>query len=105
MKVLLDNCVPRPLRQHLPGHEVITAYAMGWAALENGALLSAAETQFAVMITADQNLRHQQNSKDQRRLALIILPTNQLHEVIALAPKVLASLGEIQPGDWCEIEP
>ena len=36
MKVLLDHCVPRPLRRHLPGHSVKTAYQMDWALVKNG---------------------------------------------------------------------
>jgi hypothetical protein len=43
MKVLFDVNTPRPLRQELPGHEVITAQAMGWGELENGDLSDAAE--------------------------------------------------------------
>lgn len=30
MKVLLDACVPRPLRKFLPDHSVQTAQEMGW---------------------------------------------------------------------------
>ena len=77
---------------------------MGWATLENGDLLAVAETKFEAMITSDQNLRYQQNLAG-RRLALIILPTNFLPDVLNLAPKVLAALAAIQPGGWVEIEP
>jgi hypothetical protein len=31
MRVLLDHCVPKRFRQLLPGHDVRTAYEMGWA--------------------------------------------------------------------------
>jgi hypothetical protein len=30
MKVLLDACVPRPLRKFLPDHTIHTAQEMGW---------------------------------------------------------------------------
>ena len=46
MKVLLDACTPRPLRQFLPGHFVRTAQEVGWAGLKNGDLLREAEGQF-----------------------------------------------------------
>ena len=104
MKVIFDNSVPRPLRDHLPGHEIATAFAMGWATLENGDLLAAAEARFDVLITSDKNLRYQQNLTS-LRLALIILPTNFLPDVVKLAPKVRAALAGIQPGSWIEIEP
>ena len=34
--ILLDACVPRPLRRELPGHEVRTVVEMGWAGKRNG---------------------------------------------------------------------
>ena len=102
MKVLLDHCVPRPLRRHLPGHSVKTAYQMNWALVKNGALIHAAEAEFDVMISSDQSLRYQQNLK-KRRLALIILPTNHLPTVLELAPKIRAALDRIRPGDYLEI--
>ena len=43
MKILFDQGTPVPLRVHLSGHEVTTAYEEGWSGLSNGALLKAAE--------------------------------------------------------------
>jgi hypothetical protein len=64
------------MRNSLPGHLVSTAKEMGWAELENGALLSAAEKEgFELMLTCDQNLSYQQNMA-KRRIALIVLNTN-----------------------------
>jgi len=34
MKLLLDACVPRPLRKFLPDHTVHTAQEMGWGQLK-----------------------------------------------------------------------
>ena len=46
---------------------------MGWNDLENGELLSAAETEaFDVLITTDQNLRYQQNLTG-RKIAIVVL--------------------------------
>lgn len=72
MKILLDNCTPAPLRKFLLGHEVKTAFEMGWADLMNGALLAAAEAEFELMITCDQNLRYQQNLSH-RKIRLLVL--------------------------------
>jgi hypothetical protein len=61
-RVLLDHCVPRPFRGLLVKCIVATAAEMGWAALKNGELLDAAEADsFDILITADKNLRYQQN--------------------------------------------
>jgi hypothetical protein len=61
MIILLDACVPRPLRNFLRPHAVHTAQEMGWGQLKNGALLKEEEPRFDVFITSDQNLRYQQN--------------------------------------------
>ena len=76
MKVLLDVCTPVQVRHALAAHEVLTAVKMGWGALENGALLQAAEEAGCeLLIICDKNLRHQQNLSG-RRLAILELWTN-----------------------------
>jgi len=76
VRLLFDHNVPHKLRPSLPDHEVSTAEAMGWAVLENGELLQAAEDAgFDVMVTCDQNLSYQQNLQG-RKLALVVLSTN-----------------------------
>ena len=39
MRVILDHCVPRRFKRLVAGHDVSTAYELGWASLKNGALL------------------------------------------------------------------
>jgi hypothetical protein len=52
MRLLLDECVNEQLRQHFPGHECLTARYAGFAGLENGELLEAAEAaKFDVVLT------------------------------------------------------
>jgi Domain of unknown function (DUF5615) len=46
MRVLLDECVPRALRNDIPGHEVQTVAEVGWAGVKNGELLRLAATAF-----------------------------------------------------------
>ena len=102
-RILLDHCVPRPLRLHLPGFHIRTCHEEGWAALRNGELLLAAETAgFDVFITADQNLRYQQNLTV-RQIAIIELPTNWLPLIPALVPAIQQALAVIAPGSYVEI--
>ena len=61
MKILLDECLPRPLAQRLPGHYVRTVPQMGRASILNGVLLKPAEAEFEVFITVNNGLRYQQN--------------------------------------------
>ena len=76
MKVLLDESVPQKLRLLMEGHTVITVAFQGWSGLKNGALLAAAEEAgFELFITADQEISYQQSLRS-RRLALLVLSTN-----------------------------
>lgn len=102
MRVLLDTCVPRPLRKLLPGHEVSTAQEMGWDTLENGELIRAAETRFEVLITADQHMKRQQVLTG-RNLTIVVLPTNHLPTVLRLATRVQPALEDVRPGRFVEI--
>jgi hypothetical protein len=71
---LLDRCVPRPLRWHLPGFHTRTCHEEGWAALRNGEPLTTAETVgFDVLITADKHLWYPQDLTA-RQIAVIELP-------------------------------
>jgi hypothetical protein len=75
-RILFDANMPRGLRTLLSDCEVQTARQMGWDRLTNGDLLAEAERAgFDVMITADRNLRYQQNLVG-RMIALIELSTS-----------------------------
>jgi hypothetical protein len=64
MLILFDQSTPAPLRLHLRDHTVTEARDRGWDRLVNGDLLNVAEAAgFDVFLTADKNLRYQQNLK------------------------------------------
>jgi hypothetical protein len=106
MRILLDECVPRRLRRELPGHDVRTVPEMGWSGKTNGELfqrLMAAQG-FNVLLTVDQNLRHQQNLQA-AGVAVIVLvaASNRLADLVPLMPSVRAASGSISPGVVLEI--
>lgn len=105
MRILLDECVPRRLCQHLAGHDVRTVQEMGWSGKKNGELLQLAVSQsFEVFLTIDQNIRHQQNIRI-AAIALLVLvaPTNRLADLPPLMPMAVKALASIKPGDVVEI--
>ena len=102
MKVLLDACVPRPLRKFLPDHVVHTAQEMGWGQLKNGALLQAVEPEFDAFLTSDQNLKYQQNIAG-RKLAILVLPTSDWPTLRRMADKIAAKVAALKPGDFVEM--
>ena len=102
MKVLLDACVPRPLRKFLPDHTVQTAQEMGWGQLKNGALIKESESQFDAFLTSDQNLKYQQNITG-RKLAILVLPTNDWPMIRLHTDEIAAKVTALKPGDFVEL--
>ena len=99
MHVLLDECLPQQLAKELQGHEGRTVPEMGWASLENGALLRLASKQFDAFLTVDRNLSYQQNVGDfDIGLIALIAPGNRLDDLRPLMPEVRQVLPTLQPG-------
>jgi hypothetical protein len=62
MRILMDECLPKKLKLEFKNHEICTVYEQGWSGIKNGKLLQLAqENRFEVFLTADQNLKYQQN--------------------------------------------
>ncbi|MBI5030143.1 MAG: hypothetical protein HZB51_06420 [Chloroflexi bacterium] len=77
MKILFDQGTPVPLRAYLAGHTIDTAFELGWSVLRNGELLAAAEKSgYQLLVTTDQNLKHQQNLRDRKLAVLVLLSTS-----------------------------
>jgi hypothetical protein len=55
-----------------------------------------------VFVTADKRLRYQQNLAG-RRLAIVVLPSNQVPIVATLLPEIERVLQSIQSGTFVEI--
>ena len=102
MKVLIDECLPHYLKGALVGHEVQTVQGAGWSGIKNGELLALADANFDLFVTADQNLRYQQNLSG-RKIAIIELPTNTLSVVKSLVPEISNALSRIKRGDYVQI--
>jgi len=104
VKVLLDESVPRRLGFDLTPHFVRSVQAMGWAGLKNGALLAKAKNEFDVLVTADRNLRYQQNM-EQLPIAVIVMRgmDNTYQTLKLLVPALLEKLATIGKGEVAEI--
>ena len=88
-RILLDEGVPVGVRRHIRGFTVETVAEAGWAGRTNGDLIAAAELAgFAIMVTADRNIRHQQNLTG-RTLSLVVLETNHWVTILARIDAVL----------------
>src|SRR5437016_6142381 len=99
MRVLLDECVPRALRNDIPGHEVKTVAEAGWAGVKNGELLRLAASQFDLLITVDRNLEYQQSFAGLSVAVIVVhVPSNDVAVLRPLMPAVLAAFPQIRPG-------
>ncbi|MEQ8469861.1 MAG: DUF5615 family PIN-like protein [Marinoscillum sp.] len=64
MKLLLDENLPKKLKNDLTDFEVLTVQDMEWHGKKNGELLELMISDgFNALITADKNLKNQQNFK------------------------------------------
>ena len=104
MFVLFDHSVPAPLSPYLTGHTVTEARIRGWDRLSNGDLLAEAERAgFDVFLTADKNIRYQQNLAG-RRIAVVVLSTPQWPLVRLHVAKIAAAVNVATPGSYVEVQ-
>lgn len=101
MRLLLDECVPRPLKRDLVGHEVEHVVDMGWSSMRNGALLALMLAgRFEALLTVDQSLEFQQNVRASGiGVVVVIARTNRLKELRPLIPEMLEALGRVTAGE------
>ncbi len=100
MQALLDESLPRGLARHLTGLNVETVVDHGWSGLKNGELLGRAAAHFDVFITADQNLRYQQNLAG-FEIGVVVLAarSNRLADLLPLVARAEAACRSVQPGE------
>lgn len=100
MKVLLDESVPVQVADALVGHDVSVVSRLGWAGMDNGDLLEAAEAAgFHVLILADKNLRYQQNLSG-RQIAIVELWTNHRPTLERHFPQIAGAVSRASTGSY-----
>jgi hypothetical protein len=102
MRVLFDQGTPVPLRGFLIGHEVVTAFEVGWSEISNGDLLEKADKEFNVLVTTDKQLQYQQNLAG-RRIAILVLPYASWIKLKTHAEKIANAVTAIQPASYLEL--
>jgi hypothetical protein len=98
MKLLLDECVPRKFKNHLPGHECQTVPEAGLGGKKNGELLSLAESAgFQVFLTLDRGIEYEQNLR-RRRIGIVLIraKSSRLVDLLPHVPEVLRILSFIR---------
>jgi predicted nuclease of predicted toxin-antitoxin system len=105
MKLLLDECLPRKLKNHLPGHECHTVPGAGWAGKKNGELLLLAEKSgFQIFLTLDRGMEYEQNLKGRGIvIVLVAAKSSQLADLLPRMPAVLNALCSVRPGQLVHV--
>ena len=100
MRLLLDECVPRPIKRELIGHDVHHVVDLGWSSKRNGELLRLmVDSRFEVLLTVDRNLQFQQNlSASGVGVVLVLSRTNRLKELRPLVPAMLDAIARVSLG-------
>lgn len=90
MKLLLDENLPKRLKEDFLDHSVRTVREMGWNGLRDAALLSKASGDgFRVLLTFDKNIRFQQNFSKLKIAVFILTARNNTYlELTKLSPLV-----------------
>jgi hypothetical protein len=101
MRLLLDECVPRPLLRDLTAHDAHHVVDMGWSSKRNGELLKLMlADRFEAFLTVDQNLPFQQNLRTSGiGVVVVVARTNRVKELQPLIPKMLDALGLVKAGE------
>ena len=88
----------------MSGHRVTTVPEQGWGGVKNGRLMALIDGSYDVFVTADKNLRYQQNLEG-RKISIIEVPFNDSAKLLPLAPEILLAIKQSMPGSYIEIEP
>ncbi len=100
MRLLLDEGVPKRLKQERPDHVVKTVQDMGWAGIKNGALLRLANGQFDALLTVDQGIEYQQNLSGLTiGIVVFVATSNDIDDLRPLLPDVQQALAALKPGE------
>lgn len=100
MKLLLDENLPKRLKQDFPNHKIFTVRELGWHGITNGDLLKLMlEDGIDVLITFDKNLQHQQNfAKYPVSVIVLTAASNQYNNLKPLADSINIVLSSLSIG-------
>ncbi len=75
----------------------------GWSELGNGEPLERAESEgYDILVTTDQNVRHQQNIAD-RRLAVVVLLSTAWPHVRLRTEEIRTALNDVRVGEFRDV--
>lgn len=102
MLLLLDENLPKRLKQDFAGHDIYTVRDKQWNGIKNGELLKLMLAQgFHALLTFDKNLQHQQNfGKYALTVFMLNAPINTYAKLTKPSAQInsLLAAGHLPPG-------
>ena len=103
MNILFDQGTPVPLRRYFHPHSVDTVFERGWSTLGNGDLLTTAIREgYDVLVTTDQNLKHQQNLTEVH-LGIVVLLSTSWPRIRSRVEDIIIALETAAEGSLVEV--
>jgi hypothetical protein len=104
VRILLDENMPKKLRQSLFAFEVFTTQYAGFGGLKNGELLNAAEAAgFDVLLTGDRSLEYEQNMAG-RKIAVVAISAPHWRVVKDHVDRIALAIEGAAPGTFTRVD-
>ena len=99
MRVFLDACIDPRVAEIFVGHEVRTAFAMGWHQLKDHMLLPMVQDRFDVFVTIDQGWEYEHNlGKLHFGLVIVHVLKNKAEFYTPLARELSGAVEQVKSG-------
>ncbi len=98
MKILLDECVTKRLKNHLLEFDVFTVRELELSGIKNGKLMTyCIENNFDILLTIDKNLMFQQNL-DKYPVTIVVFNcfTSKLEELVNFLPSFKSQINSLE---------
>ena len=107
MRLLIDESIPEQIEPYVSEFSPSTVRRERLKGLRNGVLLRAAvDRGFSVILSADQNLRFQQNlSKIGIGAVVIVNIRNRMKDILPVLAKIKSAISGVRSGEVIEVFP
>ncbi len=98
MKILLDECITKKLKNHLEEFEVYTVVELELSGIKNGKLMTfCVENNFDILLTIDKNLMYQQNlEKYPLTITVLNCISSKIEELVKFLPSFKSQIQDLE---------
>ena len=98
-RLLVDECVPRPLVRAMAALNPQTVQQLGWTGMKNGRLLARAAEKFDVLFTVDRDFAGLSDTADHPIGVVIIqVGSTDFERLLPHLDAVSVAIAEVRPG-------